>query len=54
VDFTRADRVADAGGMPTFVVIALYLSIVLVLGILVYWEFKRAIKRRRVKFPLDI
>jgi hypothetical protein len=39
--------------MPTFVVVALYLSIVLVLGILVYWEFKRAVKRRREKLPLN-
>jgi hypothetical protein len=54
VDFTDADRTLHADRMPTFVVIALYLSIVMVLGILVYWEFKRAIKRRQVKFPFDI
>ena len=40
--------------MPKVVVIALYLSILLVLGVLVSWEFKRAIKRRRTKFPIDL
>ena len=40
--------------MPAFVVIALYLSIVLVLGILVSWEFKRAIKRRHTRIRTDV
>jgi hypothetical protein len=40
--------------LPPIVVIALYFSIVVVLGILVSWEFKRLIKQRRPKFPTDL
>jgi hypothetical protein len=53
VYFPTAARFRDADLMPPIVVIALYVSIVLVLGILVWWEFKRVMKRRRIKFPLN-
>ena len=40
--------------MPTVVIAALWLSIILVLGILVSWEFKRLIRQRRTKVPRDL
>ena len=40
--------------MPTVVIIALWLAIVLVLGILVSWEYKRFMNNRRMKFPRDL
>jgi hypothetical protein len=40
--------------MPPIVVLALYFSIILVLGILISWEFKRWINKRRTKPPLDL
>jgi preprotein translocase subunit SecG len=40
--------------MPTVVLAALWLSIILVLGILVSWEYKRYINKRRMKLPTDL
>jgi len=46
--------VGDRCLMPTVVMAALWLSIILVLGILVSWEYKRFINQRRTKFPRDL
>jgi len=40
--------------MPIVVLAALWFSILLVLGILISWEYKRLIKKRRMKFPRDV
>ena len=37
--------------MPTVVLAALWLAIILVLGILISWEYKRYINKRRMRLP---
>jgi hypothetical protein len=37
--------------MPIVVMAALWLSILLVLGILISWEYKRFVNKRRMRLP---
>ena len=54
VNFSRAGSFGHPGLMPTVVIAALWLSIILVLGILISWEYKRFIRQRRTKVPRDL
>ena len=40
--------------MPIVVIAALWLSIVIVLGILILWEYKRFVNKRRMRLPRDV
>jgi hypothetical protein len=40
--------------MPNWLVIVLYAFIILLLAMLVKWEFSRFIRRRRIKTPIDL
>jgi hypothetical protein len=53
VDLYRIRGAPNAGPMPPGLVIALYLCIVLDLGVLLRWEFRRARERRIRPLPDD-
>ena len=50
-DFIASVRFRHPSYMPVVVIAALWLSIVLVLGILVWWEYKRFVNKRRMRLP---